>query len=219
MSLNNALNAAMEQANTAADSLPTVSNDNKQSSVVTLPAGRAISVDDALSQVGNAVDAYLKVKDTGLRIGEDIMPFEKLGVSIKLAEVAAKYTVSFSLAGNQTYKHSVDGIREMTTGQAWADVIQMARSTDARCKGQYISFDLVFTLTKDVQGKAGVIPAGTRIGYSTPYTGTQMVAPWVKAMKAAGRDEDEDIAVTLVHIPKKKGSNNYGVFSIENVTN
>lgn len=190
---------------TASGSLPTVA-----------APGRARTLADAVEAAPQSVDLYLQVDYSGMHIDKTPDVIETIDVRIALADLKFPYSLRYTSAGQTIYLKSIDGVREARSGQSWHECIARAQSIDPMCKGSYDSVELVMELISDVDLKKSkrVIEAGSKLGYTTPYTGYALCMDWLKAaFKEFG--PAGIVPVRLTHIPKQKGSNNWGVIGFE----
>lgn len=182
------------------------------------PAGRPRSLADAMATAGSTVDGYLQVGFGGIQVDKSLDLLDELKVQIKLADLKFPYVVRFDVGGQTRYGKSYDGIREAQSGMSWTSVVANAQAMDQKCKGQYDAVELVFTTLEDtVLKKANkTVPAGTKLGYTTPWSGYGPAMDWVKAVVGM-YGETAIVKVRLFHVPKQKGSNQWGIIDFETI--
>lgn len=209
--MNDVVNAAIAAALAAGNNTPStaVANSNQ----APLPVGKPRSLADAVASAGTSCDEFIKVKDTGIYVGDDLQAYDNLLGTMKLSACKFPWMVRFNLGGVAQYCRSYDGIREARSGKAWADVVAEACRVDSKCQGQYDAVEFVLTLTEDLKGKTKVWPKGTTLGHTTAITGTKTVMSYITEASQRGAN-DNDAPVVLEHKPMKKGQFSWGVMTI-----
>lgn len=172
-----------------------------------------------------AVDGWLQVAHAGISVkGKNGIVYD-LEVGIDFNKVSYNETVKFG--NNPTiYKKTYDGVTT-TDGQPWQQALAEARRVDPRA-APYRSADLPMVVLKDVVatvagGKQEVLAtAGTVLGHSLSTTNRQNFAELVADMKAKGLSADanggfggSNVMVKLLHEPREKGTNKWGLFKFE----
>lgn len=219
------LNSAMEAARNAAAATPSTGTDvavaNGNSAA---PAILGTGLDDFLSG-GMQVDLWLQLKDAGIRLNREEKAFiDKFDAQLDVSSVQFFHGIRAELGGSAQYAKTYDGGRTTSKGENWASVYSYMKENGVKFSDTYRGADMVFVLTADVtQGKA-VIPAGTRIGYTTPITGfspfqnvvKQLVADGRANQAGGGRLDGPLVDVSLTHeVGTNKQNQDYGILKIE----
>jgi hypothetical protein len=217
------LQSAMDAAKEAANQVPAV----QDTQGALAPMSFGTSLDDFLSG-GMQVDAWVQVKDGGIRLNRDEKAYiEEFEAELDLNTVQLFHGVRAEFAGNKVeYAKSFDGGKTTTRGESFASVCAHYKANSVKPANPYRGADMVLVLTKDVvQGKT-TIPAGTRIGYTTPITGFAPFQTLLKGLAAEGKLTDagggrltptgENPTVKLVHERRTNDQNqDYGVLLME----
>lgn len=220
MSLTDAMRAAQD----AAKNLP-VTQDNSPQALA--PVALGTSLDDFLAG-GARPDRWLKVNEVGIWLARD----EKLPLAegsfegeLDIENIQLFHGLRAEFAGNVVkYAKSYDGGKTTTQGENFAAVAADFAANAMKFTGNYRGADTIIVLTEDiVQGKT-TIPAGTKIGYSTPVTGFAPFQALMKELSNDGRIHDagggrltgERVRVRLVHSSETNNNKQeYGVISFE----
>lgn len=159
------------------------------------------------------VDAFLKITYPGISVGDDTAMFDTIKVKIRPSEVVPHKAVRWTVGNNTSYRKSYDGQREAKTGAPWKAIVAEAMRLDPKCTGDYDSADVPFTLLEPLKLKKGeVLEAGKRLGYTTSITGMKPFRAFTKEVLLK-HDRDADLIGTLVHEPRTKDGNRWGVLS------
>lgn len=188
--------------------------------VGTVAAGKPVSLGELLAEGGMRVDAYLKVDKLGFLIGTDLKNAQdELDVEFVLADVVPFWGLRY---GQQpvTYRKSFDRIVESRSKKPWAQCVAEAQAADARCRGDYPSADIPFTILKDVKAEKGdnagknLVSEGQTVGLTLSITNFKDFAAFIKPyedMRAAGQLADDVILKgKLKHVTAEGGGNIYG---------
>jgi hypothetical protein len=205
------LQSAMDAAKEAANQVPAV----QDTQGALAPMSFGTSLDDFLSG-GMQVDAWVQVKDGGIRLNRDEKAYiEEFEAELDLNTVQLFHGVRAEFAGNK-----------VEYAKSFASVCAHYKANSVKPANPYRGADMVLVLTKDVvQGKT-TIPAGTRIGYTTPITGFAPFQTLLKGLAAEGKLTDagggrltptgENPTVKLVHERRTNDQNqDYGVLLME----
>lgn len=172
---------------------------------------------DLLAAGPSSVDAYLKVKAEGLKIGDKINLIESVTVTIDMAKEAGQMVAAnvIKFGDPATYLKSYDGVN-CTTGGTWQEAVNKAKLIDPKAS-PYMSADIVMTLiedAKDIKG-AVVATAGTRLGHSTSTTNRANVAELIRAVNEKGlQNSVVEVKVTAQAKTNPKGQT-WGVLKFE----
>lgn len=166
---------------------------NQNTAPVAANSGGNPSMADLMSNT-SSVDAYLKLTEDGVKLGEDPKLHEELTLLMDLGKAERFHQITY---GNPaTYAKSRDLVTD-TSGRPWSDVLQLAAKVDPKAR-PYMTANLVFEVIEDIQGKNGVTPEGTEIGYTLPFMGVKEFTKMLKSLAAQGHDiEDGSFYVTV----------------------
>ncbi len=212
MSNTSALDAVMDAAQTAADNFDPASNvpavqTQTQASTAVAPVtpSSALTLDDLADSSGMVVDAYLGVKEAGLRIDKADY-FKKAKGTIDLNEVAVIYQVRSNRGGNTTFFKSYDGDKT-SQGQNFAQATQQAIASGAKVDGPYRTVEVPFTLGVDVPGAK----KGQRLGITPAITGVKFWNAFYDKVREA-RLQGTKVEVEIECLPQtNKNGNEWGV--------
>ena len=174
-----------------------------------LPAGRARTMEDALNSAGASVDAWLSIEASGYRLGTKI--FESIKGKIPFSEVTFPYMCRASIGGATKFFRSYDGVREARSNRPWTDVLQQAQAMDPKCQGQYDAAEIPLILDADLVAGDKTIPAGSRVGITTPVTGYRPFASWLKQQQAVYGTTGIVPVIASVETKTKSGVKPWGV--------
>ncbi|WCD44189.1 hypothetical protein Lumi_050 [Xylophilus phage Lumi] len=220
----NALAQAEKLAETQA---ATASTGNAVSTVGTAPGAVAVAGNGApakkltMETIGAGsmnVDAWLKVNQFGLTIGEhskDLL--DEIVLEINMTDGVGFMPKRGIKGGNPAqYAYTFDG-ETANDGKPWEEACRRIRmlQPDAR---PYPCVDLPFTVLEDIIGpksKQVIAKAGDRLGYTTSTTNYGTWEQVYRAADAAGR-LGTTVQVKLTAIPKKNGKGNeWGIIGFE----
>lgn len=216
MSLQSAMTAAKE----AAETLPATTNEGNRDMVQ-----YGTGLDDFLS--GNMqVDAWIQVKDAGIKLNREEKAYlDEFEGELDLDSVQLFVGLRAEFAGNQVeYRQSIDGGKTTTKGENFPTVLARWKDTSVKPVDPYRGANMTIILTDDVvQGKT-TIPAGTKLGYTTPVTGFYPFQNLLKQLAAEGKVQDVGggrlsggrVKIKFTHDAKtNKAGQDYGVISME----
>lgn len=124
------------------------------------------------------VDAWIKMKEYGIGIGDSSQLIPSLVVSIDMTDGRGFIPKKAVRYGNPAvYAYSLDGITALNGG-AWDTKLQIAAAS-GKSSGEYRSVDLPFRLEEDAEVISNpktkevttLAAAGKMLGYTTPVTG------------------------------------------------
>jgi hypothetical protein len=196
----------MNAAREAAQNLPANQDATGTAVATSAPDATVFStgLDDFLSGGGIRPDKWLQVKDAGIRIDRDDKAFvTEFTADFDLSEFKLFWGSRAEFAGNNVqYAKSYDG-KLTDKGENFNQVLAEFKAGSVKDASPYRGADIIATLDEDVtQGKT-VVPAGTRIGYSTSITGFAPFQTFLANMKKQGKlraEGDGDIVkVKITH--------------------
>lgn len=210
MATNSALSSVMDQAaaaDAAAGSASVPATVNQQGTAV--GAAKRPSLDDIADNSGIQVDAYLGVKDAGLRI--DTNPyFQSAKVQIDITECTPIFSVRANRGGNTTFIKSYDGV--MTSqGENFQQATARLQQTHDKVDGPYQTVEIPVTLMEDVPGAK----AGQRLGITPAITGVKFWTKFYKELREKGLQADTVDAIISCVPQKNKNGNEWGVVGFE----
>lgn len=217
MANTSALDAVMDQATAAADAAPATSGalvaQDQGSAVQNYSAPAAsLSLDDLADSSGMVVDAYLGVKDAGLRIDTNAY-FQKAKGKINIAEVAVIMSVRANRGGSTTFIKSYDG-RMTSQGENFQQATARLQATHDKVDGPYRTVEVPFLLGEDVPGAK----KGQRLGITPAITGVKFWNAFYDEVRKAGLT-GETVDVEIECLPQRnKNNNEWGVVGFKLLT-
>jgi hypothetical protein len=204
--MTSALDSVMDQAAAAADAtsnLPSTQVAGTALTQTTAPA--ALTLDDLADSSGMVVDAYLSVKDAGLRI--DTNPyFQKAKGRINMKEVAVIMSVRANTGGNTTFIKSYDGLKT-SQGENFQQATARLQANNTKVDGPYRTVEVPFLLGEDVPGAK----KGQRLGITPAITGVKFWNAFYQDVREKGFALDE-VEVEIECLPQRnKNNNEWGV--------
>jgi len=205
-----ALDNVMNQAAAAADSF-------QATALQAAPSGGALqaaapvkmTLDDMADNSGMQVDAYLQVKDAGLRI-EGSAYFQTADVTINIPDVAVIQSVRANRGGATTFIKSYDGV-STSTGENFAQATANLRATHDKVDGPYLTAEIPVVLLQDVPGAK----AGQSLGITPAITGVKFWTKFYKEVRDAGL-QGGVVKAKISCVPQKnKAGNEWGVVGFE----
>lgn len=166
--INDAINKAQEAAGEIIDAevtqetLPATSTGGGQVVSMEKP-----SMDNVMANSGitNSVDAWLKVNEHGIKIGEEKGLVDSVQVRILMTEDDGFFVKQSIKWGNPVqYASTYDG-RVSDKGGSWPDQVARVTSIDPKAK-PFPSADIIMTLAKPVKLKDSTVPAGVKLGHT-----------------------------------------------------
>jgi hypothetical protein len=160
-------------------------------------------------------EQYLKVSQHGMTIGSDTKKLiESFNATIDLSKLRFCNQVRF---GNPPqYRKTYDGRKTADgSGQPWSDTLALAKSVDSsRASDPYDTAEMLIVVAADVKSVKGEdsVKAGTKLGYTPPYTGAPQIGLLLDAVTAAGGDVNTSIAkVKVGYEAIARNGNNWGI--------
>jgi hypothetical protein len=216
------LEETMAAAREAAQNLPATTTQDSTAVATTAPQQTySVGLDEFTTGGGIRPDKWIQVKDAGIRIDrEDKAYISEFEGELDLSTVALFMGSRAEFAGNNVvYAKSYDGVTT-TKGENFNAVVAEFKANSLKDASPYRGADVLIELTDDVtQGKA-VIPAGTKIGYSTSITGFGPFQNFLQTMVKAGKARSgpngsiigDTIRVKVTHeLRTNKAKQDYGV--------
>lgn len=212
--MQDAIAAALEAAQQAAGQLPAnvVPAANAPTGTALgapMAAGAPLSIDDMM--MGSLqVDAWLKVNEYGLFIGDDKTPFDSIKVSVDLEDI--KYCFSVKWGQNpakyaKTYDHIMD-----TQGRPWVQTVQHAQAQDAKAY-EYRSADVPLIALEDLKNKAGevLVSAGDVLGFSISATGWKYFSRFIATLQKSGINTRQGVIIgSIGYEARQKDTSKWG---------
>lgn len=183
--------------------------------VTVVGRGHVKTLADAVETYVERPDLFIKVDEYGMEVDETKQIIEIEGV-LNLADLKFPDVCRYSTAGQHTYLRTYDGIREVRTGKAWSVALDEAKRIDPKAD-TYPAVEYNVVVTKEVVSRLNEkakVAIGQRVGNTTSRTGFD---PVMKAVKDAAKlyGNEAVVNVKLVHEPRAKGSNKWGVIKLE----
>jgi len=174
---------------------------------------RRFSMDDFVVG-GMSVDAWLKVKEYGLIVGNSAVLLPSVVVSIDMKEVQINQTIKF---GNPAqYLKTYDGTN-CAQGGTWDQAQARARSVDPNAR-PYFSADIPMGVIEDIKtpdGNTVLIEKGKRLGHALSTTNKGNFQEFLKALTDAGQlGIPVRVKVSSARRTNQKG-NAWGVLTFE----
>lgn len=208
-----ALDSVLGQAQQAADTLAAQQNQlapaNTQGTAVAPAAATRPSLDDMADNAGITVDAYLSVKEAGLRIDKNEY-FQSTEVLINLAKCVPIFSVRANQGGSTTFIKSYDGVTT-SQGQALSAAIAQLRATHTKVDGPYQTVEIPVELLKDVPGAK----KGQTLGITPAITGVKFWTKFYKELREKSLQASV-VKAKITCIPQtNKNGNEWGVVGFE----
>jgi len=211
MANNSALDSVIDQATTAADS----ATSNTGGALVAQPQqGTAVatsrpSLDDMADNSGMTVDAYLSVKEAGLRIDKEAY-FQEAEVTIDLTAVVPIFSVRANRGGSTTFIKSYDG-RMTSQGENFQQATQRLQASHDKVDGPYQTAEIPVVLLKDVPGAK----KGQTLGITPAITGVKFWTKFYKELREKGLSTST-VKAKITCVPQtNKNGNEWGVVGFE----
>jgi hypothetical protein len=160
------------------------------------------------------VDAWLKVKEFGLLVGDKSDLFKSCVCSIDMTDGKGFVVKKGIKAGNPAqYWYTTDGVT-CVQGGSWEAAIMKAKSIDQKAY-EYRCVDLPFVLLEDIvlDGKV-LMAAGAKLGYTTSTTNWKNWEVFYEDCLEKGF-MDELVQVKVGFEPRNNGKNKWGVMTFE----
>ena len=205
-----ALDDVMNQAAAAADAagtatLPATTGADAGAVQNYQAPAASLSLDDLADSSGMVVDAYLGVKDAGLRIDTNAY-FQKAKGKINIAEVAVIMSVRANRGGPTTFIKSYDG-RMTSQGENFQQATARLQATHDKVDGPYRTVEVPFLLGEDVPGAK----KGQRLGITPAITGVKFWNAFYDEVRKQGL-AGQTVDVEIECVPQRnKNGNEWGV--------
>jgi len=223
----NTLQESIAQAQAAAQAI--VPANDTPSTALTTPTtapGRRITMSEAMSQMGGAIDMYIVPDEGGIIINKDKMNMqEELRIELKVSDVVAYRSIRFGTP--VTYRKSYDGITDAASRKPWANTIAECMAVDPKCRGDYMTVEPIFVLLDDVLKEKGpekgkiLAAKGTRLGWTSSITGAKVFAsmfkPYQEKLDAGEISSDHYLQMTLCIRMAVGGGQSFGQLDFKNV--
>jgi hypothetical protein len=211
MANNSALDSVIDQATTAADS---AAPNTGGALVAQAQQGTAVatsrpSLDDMADNSGMTVDAYLSVKEAGLRIDKEAY-FQEAEVTIDLTAVVPIFSVRANRGGSTTFIKSYDG-RMTSQGENFQQATQRLQASHDKVDGPYQTAEIPVVLLKDVPGAK----KGQTLGITPAITGVKFWTKFYKELREKGLSTST-VKAKITCVPQtNKNGNEWGVVGFE----
>lgn len=215
MANNSALDSVLDQAEQAADQFEQRSDNgalipaSEGGAVQNYSAPPRPSLDDMADNSGIQVDAYLSVKEAGLRIDKEAY-FQKAKVTIDISECMPIYSVRATRGGATTFIKSYDGVAT-SQGQNFAAAIAQFQNTHEKVDGPYQTVEVPVTLLEDVPGAK----KGQRLGITPAITGVKFWTKFYNELRQKGLNKATVEAIITCVPQSNKNGNEWGVVGFE----
>ena len=210
------IQAALKQAReTAGAAVPAVAT----TTPAAVAPGRPVSMREALATGASmSVKAYLKVDRVAFLIGKDDGLHKEFEVEFRFNEAQPFFGLRY---GNPArYERSVDRVTNSRNGRSWADCVAEAQRMDSRCRGDYVSVDVPFTLVNDIMAadkKTVLIKTGEKIGWTASITNfkdfKEFAAPYYALMDQGLLSDDALVRGKIKHVKRTGGEADYGALT------
>lgn len=188
--------------------------------VAAVQGGRPVTLGEVLNQGGLRVDAYLKVDKTGFLIGTDLMnTFDEIDVEFRLGDVVPYWGIRYGSSPTK-YLKSFDRLVESRSKKPWSACITEAQAADPKCRGDYPTADIPFTMRETLTATKGekkgqnLIEAGQTLGLTLSITNFKDFAGFIKPfddLRALGQVDDNLILAGKLKFAARSGNgNNWG---------
>lgn len=173
----------------------------------------ALSMDSTEVQVSGSVASFLKLRDGGLLLEDAKFPACKFNLRVEDASLGGSFRpckiMNYQSTAGYIYTKTYDGAVAVSSTPAhnnipWAVNVEKILQVAPKSY-EYLGFEIVLELTENVTSIDGKteIQAGTRFGYSTPYTAAKLIkAIWDKAVAEGKRGQDIQVMVSGVEVSK-----------------
>jgi hypothetical protein len=176
-----------------------------------------LTMDDSAVTAVSGVSNFVKLRDGGLELdGEKFGP-TKFKLKMDGVDKGGAYQPCFACNYNspagQVYTRSYDGVKTVSLnpshdGLDWNQNVALCQAKDPKAF-TYTAFELTLELAEDTVSADGktTIPAGTKMGYTTPYTAAKTLkALWDKALSEGKRGETFVVELSGEEVKNDKGS-------------
>lgn len=221
------IDAAIAAAESAAQNMTenTAMTTQTQGGALT-PSGGSVdmSLGSFLKAGGLSPDKWIQVKDTGMKLEKnEKATIESFEGEIDFANVKLFQGLRIALPGNKyEYIKTYDGRTEARSGQNWNAAVADANNRAIAPNSPYRGADILIVATNDIKQGGTVIPAGTKLGYTTSITGfgpfQSFLATLVnegKVVVGANDSLSGTVSTKVVHETKKNADYEWGILTFE----
>lgn len=222
--IDDAVAAAEAAANEMSNTQVPATQDNSGGQLANTGGAVDMSLDSFLKAGGLSPDKWIQVKDTGMKLEKgEKATIDKFEGEIDFANVKLFQGVRVALPGNKyEYIKTYDGKTEARSGQNWNAAVADANNRAINPATPYRGADILITLQADVKQGATVIPAGTKLGYTTSITGfgafqgfLQTLVADGKVQAAAGGVLSGKVPTKVIHETKSNADYEWGILTFE----
>lgn len=186
-------------------------------SLAPVTPGRTMTAEDLMTG-DMSVDTWLKVKDTGIYIGQSKSALEELVVEIDMSRIG--WCMCIKGGNPAVYKKTYDQVTTIGSTKSWEASIAELQRIDARAR-PYRSADIVMLPVNDVMDpkkpKEVLVEADKKVGHSLSTTNWGNFRAFYDEVKAKGLQASV-VKVRLGYESRSKpGVNDWGVLTFEHV--
>lgn len=215
-----ARSAAAAGATTSAEAAPPAVGSYQAPATAPVAAGRPVTLGELFAQGGMSVDKYLKIDKTGILLGTDLKnPQEELEVEFKISDITPFWGLRFG-ENPVKYLRSIDRMVESRSKKPWSQCVAEAQQVDSRCRGDYPSADVPFTLiSEDIIAEKGergavLVKQGQTVGLTLSVTNFKefkaFMKPYDDLVANGTLPADQILRGKLVHKTAEGGGQTYG---------
>lgn len=200
----------VSQAETVIDHQPAVAN--QQVATYQQPAS-PLSMDSNVVQAQSSITDYFKLTDGGCSVGD--VKYDPIKVRLRLEDAQKgggfkpAFMMNYEAPSGMVYTKSYDGITTISNNPAhsnlpWTTNVERIKKLNPNAY-DYLGYDLAFVVAEDTvsKDKKTTLPAGTVLGYTTPYTAAKKLKKvWDSAVAANKRGSDAILIVAGEEISK-----------------
>lgn len=180
-------------------------------------SAHTLTMDDAAVSAVSGVSGFIKLRDGGLELDEAKFGEVNFKVKIESTQQGGSfqpcYCHNYSTPAGQIYTKSYDNVTTASNSPAhsnlsWSDSVALATQKDPNSY-TYLGFELTLELEKDTESldKKTTLVAGTKFGYTTPYTASkQFKALWDKALSEGKRGQEVVVTLSGEEVSSPKGT-------------
>lgn len=178
-----AINQAKQKAAEQAANAQVPATTSQSSAPAPYQAPRKFTADDLAAGSMN-VDAFLKVSEDGLKVGDKPGLIDSIIVNIDMSTV--QYCEAIKYGNPAVYAKTYDGVKAVGGG-TWSEAIARAQAAQPGCQ-PYNSADLTLILVEAAKSLKGDVIAepNTKLGHSLSTTNRGNFAELLDKIEAAG---------------------------------
>lgn len=218
VSLPDSVQKMLADAQAAAALLASQQAANVGTALAPVAPGRPMTADDLMTG-DMSVDTWLKVKDTGIYIGQSKSALEDLIVEIDMAKIG--WCMCIKGGNPAVYKKTYDQVTTIGSTKSWEASVAELQRIDPKAR-TYRSADIVMMPVNDVMDpkkpKEVLVEADKRLGHSLSTTN------WgnFRAFYDDAKSKNLHTSVVKVRVGyesrSKPGVNDWGVLTFELIT-